>query len=473
MNSQTNGGPAAARCFPEGFLWGTGASAYQIEGAVHADGRGTSIWDVFTHAPGNISGGDTGDVACDAYNRVDEDLRVIAELGVNAYRFSVSWPRVQPTGSGAVNQKGLDYYRKLAARLRDLDVMPIATAYHWDLPQALEDQGGWGNRETAERLAEYVEIIADALADTVGMWVTINEPLQTVHQGYRVGTHAPGKRDLELAAAANHHVMLGHGYALPVLRSRVPDGTPIGVALDPQPYIALDRASEHPVAVLDAEINGVYLDPLLRGSYPADAREYMRPPAELIRDGDMELISAPIDFLGVNYYRPHYIRTGDERNLRQGESALNDMPGFVEYRAPELDVTIMDWPVVPEALTELLVRVHEESGGLPVYITENGCAADDSVTPEGTIEDYDRIAYIHKHLGAALDAVERGVNVAGYIHWSLMDNFEWAFGYAPRFGLYHVDFATQKRTPKRSAEFFGGVARAGELAPLNGRMPVA
>jgi beta-glucosidase len=463
MSVISHSDPPRARRFPEGFLWGTGTSSYQIEGAVATDGRGPSIWDVYAHTRGNVFRGDTGDIACDSYNRLDEDVRIVKELGVGAYRFSVSWPRVQPLGSGAVNQAGLDYYRRLAEQLRESGVQPVVTVYHWDLPQALEDQGGWANRDTAQRMAELALILGVALGDQVSMWITVNEPLQTVHQGYRTGTHAPGRCDDALAAAANHHIMLGHGLVLQALRQTTEAGTLIGPTMDPHPFIWLDPESEAVAETLDAEFNLAYLDPVLHGRYPEAARAEMLPPPALIHDGDMELIGAPIDFLGVNYYRPHHIRRGDWSDLRIGEEPIPGFPGFVEYQAPEQERTVMDWPIVPASLRDLLGRLHEDSNGLPLYITENGCAADDYVSPDGTIDDYERIAYIHGHLDAAADAITDGVNLAGYFHWSLMDNFEWAHGYRRRFGLHYVDFETGRRIPKRSAAFYGSVARTGRL----------
>ncbi len=464
MNSLTPGGAEGPRRFPDGFVWGVGTSSYQIEGAVNVDGRGPSIWDVFTHAPGTINRGDTGDVACDSYHRLDDDIRLLTELGVGAYRFSVSWSRVLPSGGGAVNQPGLDYYRRLVEALNENGIKPVATVYHWDLPQALEDRGGWGARDTAKRLGELAQVLAEAIGDQVAMWITINEPLQTVRQGYITGTHAPGHRDLTLASAAIHHVLLGHGYALQAIRAQLPDAV-IGPTMDPQPFHALDAAAQPAADALDAEYNRVYLDPVFRGVYPADLRADLRPPETLIADGDMALISAPIDFFGLNYYRPHYLRRGDWADLRLGESPVSGHPGVVQYLPPEMPRTVMGWPIVPDGLRDLLIRLHEESGGLPIHITENGCAADDYLTPEGTVEDQERVEFIHGHLGAALEAIDAGVNVAGYFHWSLMDNFEWAEGYRRRFGLHYVDFPSGRRIAKRSAQFYRQVALAGQLPP--------
>lgn len=463
MNGLTTNGAPGARRFPEGFLWGAGTSAYQIEGAANEDGRGRSIWDVFSHTPGKVHGGETGDIACDSYHRVVEDVALLAELGVGAYRFSVSWPRVLPTGRGAINQAGLDYYRALVDELRRHDIVPVATVYHWELPQALEDEGGWAARDTAQLLGQYAGILAQALGDGVGMWTTLNEPKQSVHQGYRVGTHAPGHRDMGLAAAATHHILLGHGLALQALRAALPASVPVGIAVDPHPYRALGADAEAAVAQLDADHNRVCLDPVLHGSYPAEAQHDLLPPDALIRTGDMEAMSAPLDFVGVNYYRPHYIRRGDWSALRLGETPVPDQPGFVEYLSPEWPQTVMGWLVEPDGLYDVLVRLHGETGGLPLYVTENGCAAEDYVNPEGEINDAERVDYIRGHLAAVLRAIDEGVAVAGYFHWSLLDNFEWGWGYLRRFGLYYVDYGTQRRLPKRSAAFYAAIARSGQL----------
>ena len=471
MNALTTNGASGARRFPEAFLWGAGTSAYQIEGAVNEDGRGRSIWDVFSHTPGTVRGGETGDIACDSYHRVAEDVALLAELGAGAYRFSIAWSRVLPTGRGPVNQAGLDYYRSLVAALRANDIVPVVTLYHWELPQALEDQGGWASRDTAELLARYAEVLAEALGDQVGMWTTLNEPQQSIHQGYRIGTHAPGRRDRGLAAAATHHLLLGHGLAVQALRAALPAAVPVGIALDPHPFRAMDGEAEAAAAQLDADHNRICLDPVVNGAYPADAHPDLLPPEALIRAGDMEAIGAPLDFLGVNYYRPHYVRRGDWSQLLLGESPVPDHPGFVEYLPPERPRTVMGWLVEPDGLYDTLTRLHRETGGLPLYVTENGCAAEDYVNPDGEINDSERVDYIHGHLDAVLRAIEEGVDVAGYFHWSLMDNFEWAWGYRRRFGLYYVDYGTQRRLPKRSAGFYSSVIRSGELPSLEPLLP--
>ena len=463
MNATSHDG-ALGRRFPPGFLWGASTSAYQIEGAVDEDGRGRSIWDTFSHTPGKVWGGDTGDIACDSYHRSEDDLGLLSELGLGAYRFSIAWPRVQPTGRGSVNQRGLDYYRSLIARLRDRGIAPVVTAYHWELPQELEDRGGWPSRETAVRFAEYAQLLAQELGDQVAMWITLNEPLQAAHQGYRVGTHAPGKTDDALAAAATHHLLLGHGLALEAMRSVLPAGVPIGIALDLHPIRAAGDDAVQAAAVVDAEVNRIFLEPVLHGTYPEAARDELLPAPELIEPGDMAAICAPVDFLGLNYYSPHYVRLGDWDDLRQGESALPDHPGVVNYLPPEIPQTTMGWLVEPDGLYDALSALHREAPDLPLYITENGCASEDYVTPEGDVNDFDRVAYLNGHLDAAWRAIQDGVNLSGYFHWSLMDNFEWARGYQPRFGLYFVDFGTQRRLPKRSAAVYSRVARTNSLA---------
>jgi beta-glucosidase len=453
-----------ARRFPASFLWGAATSAYQIEGAVREDGAGRSIWDVFAHTSGKVRAGDTGDIACDSYHRMGEDLRLLRELGVRAYRFSIAWSRVQPDGA-SVNQSGLDYYRRLVHELREAGIVPVATVYHWELPQALEERGGWPRRETAERFAQYAALLAHALGDGVGMWITLNEPLQSAHQGYRVGTHAPGRSDQGAAAAATHHLLLAHGLALQALRVSLPTPAPIGIALDPNPIRALGEGAEEAAACLEAENNRMYLDPVLHGTYPRHARPQLLPPEQVIAAGDMELIGAPVDFLGVNYYRTHYVRLGDWSDLRLGESPVAGFPGLVHYQPPGVPRSAMGWLVEPDGMYDLLIGLAAEARELPLYITENGYAAEDYVNPEGQVNDFERVEYLHRHLEAAWRAIRDGVELAGYFHWSLMDNFEWAWGYQRRFGLYFVDFGTQRRLPKRSAAFYAGVLRSGELPP--------
>ena len=455
-----------ARAFPDGFLWGAASSAYQIEGAVHANGRGTSVWDTFSHTRGKVRGGDTGDIACDFYHRADDDLDLIAGLGLGAFRFSVSWPRVQPSGRGAVNQAGIDFYRSLVDGLRARNITPAITLYHWDLPQSLEDLGGWANRDTAQRFADYAQIVAEAIGDVGAMWITINEPQVVAHQGYRIGTHAPGHTDDALAAAATHHLLLAHGLALERLRSVMPAAR-LGITLDFHPVRAIGEGVEEAATIADAEQNRIFLDPVLHGRYPSSAREHLLPPAALIHDGDMELAQAPIDFLGVNYYTPHYVKLGDWAQLRRDEAPVAGRPGVVTCKPDHLPRTSMGWLIDPDGLYDTLVAVAAETApGCALYVTENGCAAEDYVNPDGQVDDFERVAYLHGHLDAAWRAIQDGVPLDGYFYWSLHDNFEWAWGYQKRFGLVFVDFDTQRRIPKRSAAFYRQVGRTNELPPL-------
>ncbi len=463
--SGSDGSGRVARAFPKGFLWGTATSAYQVEGGAQSDGRGPSVWDTFSHTPGKVRGGDTGDIACDFYHRSEEDLDRLGGLGIAAFRFSISWPRVQPSGQGQINQRGIDFYRSLVEGLLARNIEPTITLYHWDLPQSLEDDGGWANRDTAEHFAEYAEIVAEAIGDVGGMWITVNEPQVVAHEGYRIGMHAPGHTDATLAAAATHHLLLGHGLALARLRSVMPAAR-VGITLDMHPIRALGSGAEEAAAVVEAEQNRIFLDPVIHGRYPAKARKHLLPPTLLIRDGDMELVNAPIDFLGVNYYSPHFVRLADPCGRGAEEKPVAGMPGVVVVKPDNLPRTSQGWLIEPEGLYDLLVTVGSEiAPGCSLYVTENGCAAEDYVTPEGVVDDFERIEYIHGHLLAAWRAIQDGVPLAGYFYWSLFDNFEWAWGYQKRFGLVFVDFSTQRRIPKRSAAFYGDIARANALPP--------
>jgi beta-glucosidase len=465
----TGSGTNGALPFPQGFTWGAATAAYQIEGAAGADGRGLSVWDTFSHTPGKVHGGDTGDVACDAYHRYPQDVALMASLGLGAYRFSVSWPRIQPAGRGAVNQRGLDYYRALLDELAGRGIAAAATLYHWDLPQALQDDGGWAVRDTAQRFAEYAAIVAEALGDRVARWITLNEPQVVASHGYRTGEHAPGLRDAAAAAAATHHLLLGHGLAAQALRATA-GGAPVGITLDLHPVLVLGEVSEaveHGRAVTDASMNGLILEPLLTGRYPEQARPGLLPPEGLIAAGDMETISQPLDFLGINYYSAVYLRAGDPQDLRRNEEpARCGTPGVVEYRPDRLERTPMGWLVDPEGLYELLMRLSKDAPGLPLFVTENGCAAEDYIGPDGAVNDAERVRFLHRHLDAAARAIRDGANLAGYYVWSLLDNFEWAWGYQKRFGIVFVDFETQRRIPKASARFYADVVRANAVPPL-------
>jgi len=466
-------GDDGALGFPEGFTWGASTAAYQIEGAAGIDGKGPSVWDTFSHTPGKVHGGDTGDVACDSYHRYREDVALMASLGLNAYRFSISWPRVQPGGRGAPNQRGLDYYRALLDELSEHDIAATATLYHWDLPQELQDEGGWAVRGTAERFAEYAALAAEALGDRVARWITLNEPQVVSTNGYRTGDHAPGLRDADAAAAATHHLLLGHGLATQALRDL--GAAEVGITLDMHPVRVLGSGSdklERARLITDAAANGIYLEPVLHGRYPVHAPEAVLPPPSLVADGDLETIKAPLDFLGVNYYSPVFLRAGDPTDLRRNEQhARCRVPGVVEYLPEDLERTPMGWLVDASGLHQLLVDVSKQAPGLPLYVTENGRAAEDYVNPHGEVNDVERIRYLHTHLEAAARAIKDGANLAGYFVWSLMDNFEWGWGFQKRFGIVFVDFGTQRRIPKASAGFYSNVVRANAIPLLPATWP--
>jgi len=465
--------------FPDGFTWGAATAAYQIEGAAAADGRGASVWDTFSHTSRKVRGGDTGDIACDSYNRYGEDADLIKSFGLSAYRFSISWPRILPVGEGgssAVNQAGLDYYKRLLDALEERGISPAVTLFHWDTPQALQDKGGWASRDTALRFAEYAFVVGEALGDRVPTWITLNEPQVVAHNGHRIGVHAPGLTDGDVAAAVTHHLLLGHGLAAAALRAVIPSGADVGITLNMTPVrLAPDAAEDlqHAALVTDACINGLCLDPLLYGRYPEHALPELLPPSGLINDGDLEAINSPLDFLGANYYRPIHLRHGDPAKLLVGEGAnLLGLDGIVHFDPAELEHTNMGWLIDPEGLYELLMRLSKDAPGVPLYITENGRAAEDYLGTDGMVNDVERIKYLHQHLHAAARAINDGANLVGYFLWSLLDNFEWAFGYQKRFGIVYVDFASQKRIPKASADFYAGVVRANAVPALPAEWPV-
>ena len=467
----------ARSVFPQGFVWGVATAAYQIEGAAQADGRGTSIWDTFSHTPGRTYNGDTGDVACDHYHRMDEDLDLIASLGAGSYRFSIAWPRIQPDGRGPANPAGIDFYKRLVDGLRTRGVSATATLYHWDLPQALEDAGGWPARDTAERFGEYARLVAEALGDGVERWITLNEPWCAAWHGYGNGLHAPGQTDPGAAAAANHHLLLGHGRAVAALRAA--STADVGITLNLVPVRAAgdDEADRGAARRLDGNANRLFLDPLFAGRYPEDMLQHYagaQPGFSVVQDSDLEAISAPLDFLGVNYYSPALVAdpANADRARREGliasraesEPATDEL-GVLRLSHADSARTAMGWEIEPEGLTELLCRIDRDYELPPIYITENGVAFDDYVDPEGRVVDDERIAYLDTHLAAVARAMEEGVNVRGYFCWSLLDNFEWARGYSKRFGLVFVDYPTGRRIPKKSYSWFRDVVAAGNSVP--------
>jgi beta-glucosidase len=455
--SEVRGATGEVLTFPEGFVWGTAMSAYQVEGATREDGRGESIWDTFARTPGRIADGSTGDVACDHYHRWREDVEIMAQLGLGAYRFSIAWPRVMPAGRGRVSGPGLAFYDRLVDGLLERGIVPLPTLFHWDLPQPLADAGGWLARDTAGRFADYAAVCFDRLGDRVATWLTINEPQVAAIHGHHTGVHAPGMRDLGAAVRAAHHLLLGHGMAVATYRSRGFGGR-IGIPLNLWPHepAGASDADRVAAAAADGHVNRWYLDPILRGVYPADVRatyEERAGPMDWIAPGDAEVIGSPIDLLGVNYYSRSLVRAGE----------ANGLPWRVLAPAPGAPVTEMGWEVSPEALTALLRRLHAEYR-VPLIVSENGAAYADAVGPDGRVEDPLRVRYLRDHLAATHAAIAAGVPVEGYLAWSLLDNFEWAEGYTKRFGLVHVDYATQRRTVKASGRAYAKIVAANALA---------
>ncbi len=421
--------------FPPGFVWGVATSAYQIEGAANEDGRGKSIWDTFSHTPGTTFQGHTGDVACDHYHRYPQDIELIASLGVDAYRFSIAWPRVQPAGKGAWNEKGLAFYDKLVDGLLAKGIAPHATLYHWDLPQALQDEGGWGARDTADRFADYADVMGQRLGDRLASLSTHNEPWCTAHLGHRVGQFAPGARDPQLAIQVAHHLLLSHGKALLALRASGVK-TPLGIVLN-QSSVSAATKSAADAALAEREYALFvrwFMDPIFLKRYPKAPGVTIYP---TVRDGDFDLIAQPLDFLGINYYTRIW-------------ASAEEPP----HPAPALQgVSDMGWENYPQGFTELLLQVNRDYKLPPVYITENGMAHADALV-DGRVADAPRIEYMRTHLAAIRAAMEGGVDVRGFFYWSLLDNYEWNSGYDKRFGLVHVDYATQVRTPKDSAAWY-------------------
>ncbi|MFJ9542712.1 GH1 family beta-glucosidase [Streptomyces sp. NPDC101225] len=475
VTAARHGGPApdAARVFPDGFLWGSATASYQIEGATAEDGRTPSIWDTYAHTPGRVRNGDTGDIATDHYHRWREDVALLAELGLGAYRFSLAWPRIQPTGRGPAVQKGLDFYRRLVDDLLAKGITPVATLYHWDLPQELEDAGGWPERVTAERFAEYAAIAADALGDRVRIWTTLNEPWCSAFLGYGSGVHAPGRTDPVAALRAAHHLGLGHGLAVQALRAALPANAQCSVTLnfhEVRPLTGGD-ADTDAARRIDALANRVFTGPMLQGAYPEDL---LKDTAALtdwsfVREGDLERIHRPLDFLGVNYYTPTLVSQADGSGTHNadghGRSTHSPWPGadLVAFHQPPGDTTAMGWAVDPTGLYDLLRRLSSAFPDLPLVITENGAAFDDYADPSGRVNDPDRIAYVRGHLSAVHQAIKEGADVRGYFLWSLLDNFEWGYGYSKRFGAVYVDYPTGTRIPKASARWYSQVARTGIL----------
>lgn len=457
-----------ATTFPQGFGWGAATAAYQIEGAATEDGRGPSIWDTFAHTPGRTLDGATGDVACDHYHRLDADLDLMAGLGLRAYRFSVAWPRVVPAGSGAVNPAGLAFYDRLVDGLLARGIRPIVTLYHWDLPQPLEDAGGWPARDTALRFGEYAGVVAAALGDRVDTWTTLNEPWCAAFLGYAAGVHAPGRTEPAAALAAAHHLNLAHGLGVQAIRAALP-GARCSATLnlhEVRPADPQDPADVAAARRIDRIGNEVFVGPMLEGAYDPALLDQTRHVTDwsFVRDGDEKTAGQPVDVLGVNYYTPTVVRAWDGVSPREQADGHGDGAGTPWVGVTDVDFvdqgppyTTMGWSIDPSGLEDLLLRMHRRFPGLPLMVTENGAAFPDVVAPDGAVHDDDRVGYLHGHIEAVGRAIAAGADVRGYLAWSLMDNFEWARGYEQRFGIVRVDYDTLERTLKDSARWYAGV----------------
>ncbi|MEV4417975.1 GH1 family beta-glucosidase [Catellatospora sp. NPDC049609] len=448
--------------FPAGFRWGAATASYQIEGAATEDGRTPSIWDVFSRTPGKVFEGHSGDVACEHYHRYREDVALMAQLGLGVYRFSLAWPRIKPDGSGPVNQRGLDFYDRLVDELLGHGIDPMITLYHWDLPQVLEERGGWTNRDTAHYLADLATAAVARLGDRVATWTTLNEPWCSGFLGYASGVHAPGRQEPKAAFEAVHHLMLGHGLAARALRAG--GAREVSLTLNLTDVRPANPADPHDLAAarhIDGLQNRLFLDPALRGHYPPDMLALFERfgAAGVIRPGDEAVIAAPIDLLGVNYYQPALVRA------RVGTPSSAAHPGSegIEFVDQAVPVTAMDWPVDPTGLSDLLLRLAADYPETPLMVTENGAAYDDVVEGD-RVADADRIGYLDGHLRAAHAAIAGGADLRGYLAWSLLDNYEWGYGYGKRFGLVHVDYDTQRRLPKDSARWYAEVIGRNGLA---------
>ncbi len=453
---------AVKRRFPAGFWWGAATAAYQIEGAVSEDGRTPCIWDTFAATPGKVANGDSGNPATEHYFRYRDDVALMAELGLGAYRFSVAWPRVRPRGQ-QTNAKGLAFYDRLVDELLSKGIRPVATLYHWDLPQELEDQGGWANRETAHRFGEYANDVAEKLGDRVALWNTLNEPWCSAFLGYGSGAHAPGKKNHADALKAVHHLLLGHGLAVQAIRANTSQAE-IALAINAGVVRAVSEKESDVDAArrIDGLLNRIFLDPVFKGHYPQDVIEDTKTISDWahVQETDLQIISQKIDGLGLNYYQPDLVGAAEPgTGETDGPYPNNDKVKWHRVSGPR---TEMDWPVDPTGLEEILLRVKRDYGDIPLYITENGAAYPDQVV-DGAVHDNDRIDFLNRHLAAAHQALDKGANLRGYFVWSLLDNFEWALGYGKRFGIVHVDYQTQVRTLKQSALWYRDVINAGGI----------
>lgn len=438
--------------FPKGFLWGTSTSSYQIEGAWNEDGKGESIWDRFSHTPGKVLNNDHGDIACDHYHLWEEDLKLIRDLGANTYRFSLSWPRILPDGTGKVNQKGIDFYTRLVDRLLEYNIQPNVTLYHWDLPQALQDRGGWLNRDSVQWFSDYAELMFKHLGDRVPLWCTFNEPWVAAFLGYADGVMAPGYQDFSKGMQAAHHLLVAHASAVQKFKTLSLPGR-IGIVLNVAHHAPMTDSEADRLACerMDDYLNHIFMIPLFHGEYPQAFMDWIGDSAPKVEAGDLALIHNSADWLGINYYASN-------------KMAYENHGGILKcsrtgYQEPMFGQTAMRWSIYPAGLTKYLLDVKQKYGDMDIYITENGTAAFDQANADGYVNDRDRVMYIRAHLQALKDAMDQGVDVKGYYIWSFMDNFEWSWGYQPRFGIVRVDYGTQKRTPKHSYHWYTEVIR--------------
>lgn len=454
MLIQTQSETALVRRFPRHFLWGAATASYQIEGATREDGRGSSIWDDFAATPGKTYQGQSGEVAADHYHRIEEDTDLMAQLGLGAYRFSIAWPRILPEGRGAINQAGLDFYDRLVDTLLAKGIEPFATLYHWDLPSPLQQAGGWLNRATAYAFADYAEIVTQRLGDRVANWITLNEPWCSAYLGYGIGVHAPGLRDRQAAIDAAHHLLLGHGLAVPRIRTHLPSGGQVGITLILTPIYGADERAEtvRDVHLADEFNNGWFLDPIYRGAYPERFFEHMGLNPPPIQPGDLTTISAPLDFLGVNNYSRMLVRGAQTQPLADRCDSVSPVPNAC--------YTDLGWEIYPNGLRDVLANVGRAYPVGKLYVTENGAAFPDVWEGGTTVSDPLRVDYMHAYITACAEAIEQGAPLYGYFVWSLMDNFEWSEGYAKRFGLVYIDYPTQRRMIKESGHWYAALLNA-------------
>src|SRR5260221_1417800 len=443
-----------AACFPASFLWGAATAAYQIEGATSEDGRGPSIWDVFSATPGKIHGGDTGEIGADHYHLMERDVELMANLGPGAYRFSIAWPRIRPSGQGRGTGRGIGFYGRLVGNRIEHGITPVATVYRWDLPQTLQDDGGWLNRGTAQAFADYVEAVARRLGDRVTRWITLNEPWCAAYLGYGTGVHAPGASSMRAAVTAAHHLLLAHGLAVPCIRTLARPDAQVGITLNLTPVYAADGrdATLRAQRQADRFHNRWFLDPIFRGRYPAGLFGGLGVPPPAIESDDLAAIAAPIDFLGVNYYSRLLIRGNDGSGHQSRSGPYPD--GHIVGPVPGSSYTGMGWEIYPEGLVDILLAVHHDYRPRAIAVTENGAAFDDVWNGDDVVRDARRLANLREHVQAMAVGLMVGVPVEGYFAWSVMGNFEWAEGYSRRFGMVYIDYPSQRRVVKDSGRWF-------------------